>query len=332
MTVPADAEGMRLDLFLVQLLPDIGTRAAMQRLIKAGNVSITGKRVVKPSTIVRAGQQISLREATDSRQEAVGNRGLLPAASSLLPTLVILHEDPQLLVVDKPAGVPVHPGVKREPTIADALLARYPKLAEVGDPERAGIVHRLDRDTSGVLLVARTPEMYEHLKRHFQARRVAKAYVALVHGVVPEPSGAIKLPITRSKRNPLRRTIAKSGEGKEAETSFRVRERFREHTLLDVFPRTGRMHQIRVHLAHLGFPVAGDPLYGRKSRHRTPPGLQRQFLHAASLTVSVPSGKEKTFVSQLPADLAAVLVRLRATMPKTAGPNPVTYRWRSPRE
>lgn len=324
LTVPAGSAGMRLDLFLLQQQPHLGTRADIQRHIRDRAVTITGKRVVKPSTILHAGQviQVSASHAGSSKS---------PVPSSKLPELKILHEDPQLIVLDKPAGVPVHPGVKREPTLADALLARYPALRNVGnDPARAGVVHRLDKDTSGVLLVARTPEMYAHLKGQFQLRRIRKAYVALVQGVVTEEEGTVKLPIVRSKRNPLRRTIATPGEGKAAETSFRVRERFREHTLLDVFPRTGRMHQIRVHLAHLGFPVAGDPLYGRKSHHRTPPDLRRQFLHATALAVTLPNGKLASFEGPLPPELADVLDRLRAGEPAPAA-KPVRYRWQAPR-
>lgn len=320
--VSADAAGMRLDLFLLEKFP-ARSRGDIQRIIKTGgNVHIAGKRVVKPSTLLREGQQIMLTWPTDVFVQA-------PTAQEL-PSLRILHEEPTLLVIDKPAGFPVHAGAKPEPTIADALLARFPDLGSVGDPARAGIVHRLDKDTSGILLIARTPELYEYLKKRFALRQVRKTYLALIHGVMPESDGSVKLPIARSKRNPLRRTIARKGEGKEAETAFRVLERFHEHTLLEVYPRTGRMHQIRVHLAHLGFPVAGDPLYGRKSHYRTPPGLRRQFLHAAELTIPLPSGKAKTFESPLPEELQKVLYALRH---KSGAPpdTPVTYRWRSPR-
>lgn len=344
--VPPEADGERLDLFLLRTALPGATRGAVQRAIKAGAVRITGKRAVKPSTVVRAAQEIFVERAVGKRASAQERDVLTRSRTETLArSLTILHEDPSLLVIDKPAGVPVHSGVKREPSLADALVARFPALREVGEspersdqppastaamPVRAGIAHRLDKDTSGVLLVARTPDMYEHLKAQFQHRKVRKEYVALVHGVVPENEGAIKLPLTRSKRNPLRRTIARPGEGKDAETSFRVLERFREHTLLAVFPRTGRMHQIRVHLAHLGFPVAGDPLYGRRSRHRTPPGLARQFLHAAKLAVALPSGIVRTCESPLPADLGDVLSALRAALPG-ASPRPLGYRWRTPR-
>lgn len=323
-TVPASADGLRLDLFLLRDALPRQTRGAIQRLIRSGGVAIAGKRVVKPSTILHTGQKIVL--------EKTGETDTLPAISSKLPALKILQEDPSLIVLDKPAGVPVHAGVRAEASLADALLARYPALKDVGEhPERPGIVHRLDKDTSGVLLVARTQDMYEHLKRQFQNRRVRKEYAALVHGVVTEEDGTVKLAIVRSKRNPLRRTIAKAGEqGRDAETSFRVLERFHEHTLLAVFPKTGRMHQIRVHLAHLGFPVAGDALYGRKSKHRTPPGLSRQFLHARAITVTLPSGHARTFESPLPNELAAVLDTLRAKVPSTRT-KAVTYRWRTPR-
>lgn len=331
LVVPSDAEGMRLDVFLLPRIPGAPTRGDIQRAIRDGDVHIRGKRVIKPSTIVRTGQEIVLREAVGKRQSAVGQAGRLPTAHSLLPKLVILHEDPAFLVIEKPAGVPVHAGIKREPSLADALRARYPSLSDVGEsPERPGIVHRLDKDTSGVLLIARTPDAYAFLKRQFQAHTVRKEYVALVDGVVTESDGSVKLPIARSRRNPLRRTIARAGEGKDAETAFRVLERFREHTLLAVFPRTGRMHQIRVHLAHLGFPVAGDPLYGRRSRGRMLPGLSRQFLHATALTITLPSGRQKTFQSPLPDDLARVLEHLRGTSPHSEK-KPLTYRWRTPR-
>ncbi len=328
LVVPREADGRRLDLFVLEQAPIGSTRADVQRAIRAGAVHIAGKTVVKPGTIVRGGQELTVERATFSVQRTDTTR---PDARGPMPELRILHEDPQLLVIDKPAGVPVHEGVKREPSLADALVERYQALRGIGEaPRWAGVVHRLDKETSGVLLVARTQAMYEHLKRQFQQRRVRKEYVALVHGVVSEEEGTVKLPIVRSKRNPLRRTIARAGEGKDAETAFRVLERFREHTLLAVFPRTGRMHQIRVHLAHLGFPVAGDTLYGRKSKHRTPPGLARQFLHARALTIQLLAGTARTFEGPLPEGLSAVLDRMRENNAPAAA-RPVAYRWRAPR-
>lgn len=328
LVVPSDATGMRLDVFLLgRLFPD-WTRGEVQRAIRNGRITIAGKQVVKPSTLLRQGQNVHVSSQTWA--ERMPGPAETPMAGARLPPLNILHEDPALLALEKPAGFPVHHGVRREPSLVDALVARYPGVRGVGEnPQRPGIVHRLDKETSGVLLVARTPEMYEHLKREFQQRRVRKEYLALVHGVVSEAQGSVKLPIVRSRRNPLRRTIARTGEGKDAETFFRVLERFREHTLLAVYPKTGRMHQIRVHLNHLGFPVAGDPLYGRKSRHRTPPGLRRQFLHAYTITVKLPSEKMQTFTSPLPKDLATVLAELRDAQSRPAVP--LGYRWRSPR-
>lgn len=337
LTVPARAEGMRLDVFFCGYVLPAWTRGAVQKMIRSGAVTLSGRRAVKPSTLVRAGQEVVV-----ASEWFLAHRAPVAAPATAIASLRILHEDSSIIVVDKPAGIPVHAGVKTEPSLADALRARYTDLESVGDdPARPGIVHRLDKDTSGVLLVARTPEMYEHLQEQFRRRRVYKEYLALVHGVVSEPSGSIKLPLARSRRNPLRRTVvvpggrksldtADTARGKDAETSFRVLERFREHTLLAVLPKTGRMHQIRVHLAHLGFPVAGDTLYGRKSRHRTPPLLRRQFLHASAVAVQLPSGKTKRFESNLPDDLAAVLRSLRTTQGRPANA-PVTYRWRAPR-
>ncbi|TSC72119.1 MAG: 23S rRNA pseudouridine synthase [Parcubacteria group bacterium Gr01-1014_38] len=272
LVVPAEASGRRLDVFLLDYAVPTWTRGAVQRAIRDGSVTIAGKRVVKPSTLVRTGHEIRLVGPPEAEQHRV--------VTEALPPLNILHEDSSLLVLNKPAGVAVHAGVRREPSLADALVVRYPGLRDVGeDPQRpgppasaspqamrAGIVHRLDKETSGVLLVARTPEMYEHLKNEFQRRRVRKEYLALVHGIVPEDHGSVK--------------------------------------------------------------VVGDPLYGRKSRHRTPQGLTRQFLHAHTITVTLPLGKTRTFTSPLTDDLAAVLAGLRGLPDR---PTPLGYRWRTPR-
>jgi 23S rRNA pseudouridine1911/1915/1917 synthase len=328
LSVAAEAEGTRLDVFLLSAVPPGVSRARIQRAIKDGQVTVDQKQIVKPSSVLHTGQTIRVSPDVFT----------VPAAPTVVPDptilLHILHEDPSLIVVDKPAGIPVHAGVRNEhPTLVDALIARYPALRDVGeDPLRPGIVHRLDKDTSGVLLVARTPELFLYLKRAFQARRVEKTYAALVRGVVTEDEGTIKLPLTRSTRNPLRRTVARRGEGKSAETSFRVRQRFAHYTLLDVFPKTGRMHQIRVHLLHLGFPVAGDRLYGKHAKDPSLPPLRRQFLHASSISVTLPTGRLKTFTSPLPEDLESVLHTLRAAEQKRAPKGrELRFRMRSPR-
>lgn len=304
--VPASAEGLRLDVFLLGIAPAGSTRGDVQRAIRKGHVTVDQKQLAKPGSILHDGQTVRVRgEAFHAPVPA-----LVPDSSV---ELRILHEDPNLLVINKPAGLPVHAGVKREhPTLADALVARYPNLASVGeDPLRPGIVHRLDKDTSGVMLIARTPEMFQHLKQEFQARQVRKQYLAIVRGWMGDEEGTIKLPIIRSKRNPLRRTVARRKEGKPAETAFHVREHFTHYTLLDVYPQTGRMHQIRVHLSHLGFPIVGDQLYGKHVKDPDLPRVRRHLLHALSISVTLPSGKTHTFEAPLPDDMQEVLTRLR---------------------
>lgn len=306
LVVPKEANGTRLDVFLLRVAPRGTTRGAIQRAIREKRITVDEKQMTKPGSTIHTGQTIRFLPNAFAQEPSS------PRPDANLP-LPILHADPQLLVIDKPAGVAVHAGARTtQATIVDALLGRYPDLASVGEDEcRPGIVHRLDKDTSGVMLVARTREMYTHLKEQFQRRTVKKQYSALVRGVVSEDEGAVKLPLIRSRRNPLRRTIASEGTGKAAETFFRVRERFLHYTLLDVFPHTGRMHQIRVHLAHLGFPVVGDPLYGKPMKDALLPPVRRQFLHAASISLELPSGKKKTFESPLPRELEEILAILR---------------------
>lgn len=325
--VPADSDGTRLDVFLLPAVPPGITRGAVQRAIRQQKIRVDEKQMVKPGAILHAGQTIRIHPDAFAASA--------PPEVTADPTIPvhILWEDPDLLVVEKPAGLPVHAGLRHvHPTLADALVARYSDIRNVGeDPLRPGIVHRLDKDTSGVLLVARTPEMFQHLKRQFKERRVKKEYVALVRGVLREDEGVVKLPLTRSKRNPLRRAIARDGSGKTAETGFRVRTRYAHHTLLDIFPVTGRMHQIRVHLAHLGFPVVGDVLYGKREKDASLPKGTRQLLHAASITITLPSGKNQTFESPFPADFQSVLDGLQAAA-HTGNPHRhVRFRMRFPR-
>jgi 23S rRNA pseudouridine1911/1915/1917 synthase len=329
--VPPEVSGMRLDVYLMSIMPKEITRSTVQRAIKDGKIKVEEKQITKAGNSIHAGQTI--RIAVDAFKTSPAPE---VQANNEIP-LVVLHEDPNLLVIDKQAGIPVHAGTKNEhPTIADALIARYPDLAKIGeDPLRPGIVHRLDKDTSGVMLIARTPEMFNYLKEQFQLRHVQKTYLALVRGVMGEKDGKIAMPIMRSTRNPMRRTVADKGVGRpsgrvahqgeprlkeraslrgasrEAVTYFKRAERFSHYTLLEVMPKTGRTHQIRVHLSHIGFPIIGDNLYGKQIRDGHIPAAKRQFLHASAITITLPSGNIKTFRSPLPPDLQIILDELR---------------------
>lgn len=225
----------------------------------------------------------------------------------------VIHEGADFVVLAKPAGMVVHHDAQHTSgTVVDWLLEHYPDVRGVGEnAERPGIVHRLDQDTSGALIVARTQEMHQYLKKLFQTGGVTKVYQALVVGNVKNDSGIINAPIARSTKNFARRVVGgKQGRSREAITEYKVRERLSaeegDFTLLDVFPKTGRTHQIRSHFAHLGYPVACDALYGGK-RFVCPSGLGRQFLHAFSLEYVAPNGTRAYFEAPLPEDLVRCL-------------------------
>lgn len=225
----------------------------------------------------------------------------------------VIHAEKDFLVINKPAGVAVHggPGVKG-PTLADWLLAHYPEVSRVGDEPRIrpGIVHRLDRDTSGVMIVARTQQAFEDLKALFKNRKIEKTYLALVCGAPRQTKGEIRTPIGRLVSNLMKRGIGpRAIKTREALTRYRVLERFGGYSLLAVIPKTGRMHQIRVHLASSGLPVAGDTRYG--GRRAALAGLSRQFLHAWRLEFSYPDGRRWQFEAPLAPDLGRVLALLR---------------------
>lgn len=231
----------------------------------------------------------------------------------------IIYEDAQIAVLDKPAGLMVHPTANGEAgTLADFLVARWPQLRAVGDNPalRPGIAHRLDRDTSGLMVVAKTSEAFAALKQAFQSRNMEKRYVALVHGVPKQPSGVIDLPIGHSAHTSTKRAVRRGARDlrgeREALTHWKVRQRYHEYTLLEVRPKTGRTHQIRVHLAAIGHPIVGDRLYGarRGKRGAEALGLKRQFLHASYLSFALPGGGRFAFESDLPRDLAEALERL----------------------
>jgi 23S rRNA pseudouridine1911/1915/1917 synthase len=229
----------------------------------------------------------------------------------------LIYETPDYVVLNKPAGVLVHrvkikDGETRdEPTLADLVAERYPEVKKVGDdPEtRPGIVHRLDKETSGVIIVARTQEYFEYLKKLFQDKKITKKYTALVYGDVKENEGVIDKSIGL-KSGTIKRTVHGGRMVKEAITHYKVIGRYDGYTLLEVFPKTGRTHQIRVHLASIGHPIVGDSLYGGKKEKRSDTGAGRQFLHAGSIEFEAKPGELVSFASELPDDLVGVLNKL----------------------
>jgi 23S rRNA pseudouridine1911/1915/1917 synthase len=296
LTFEFNESGERLDKALVAKIPDL-SRATVQRLIKKGLVTVNG-RVSKPSYPVEMGDSVEVRIPAETPPE------VLPEE---IP-IDVVYEDEYLLAVDKPAGMVVHPAYgHRSGTLVNAILARFPETLDVGGPERAGIVHRLDKETSGLILVAKRDATHSALQRLFKRRQVKKFYWALVEGHPSPREGVIDAPIGRDKRNRKRMAIVKSG--RRARTGYRVKELFNENSLVEVEPETGRTHQIRVHLAWLGCPVVGDKVYGyRRQRLLT----YRHFLHATKLELTHPvTGALLALDAPLPADLAALLRRLR---------------------
>lgn len=223
--------------------------------------------------------------------------------------LKIIYEDDRLIVVDKPAGITVwKEGMSQEDTIASLLVGQFPELESLGEQRRYGIVHRLDKDTSGILLAAKTKEAFDQLQEQFAARKVEKRYICLVEGTLKQENGIIHTLLGRSPADRRKQRAYPLGEtemGKrEAITEWNVLKRFEHYTLFEVTPKTGRKHQIRAHMASLGHPVAGDKLYGFKNQ-RVPQGLERHFLHASFLKI-----ERKEFVSPLPQDLQNALETL----------------------
>ena len=300
LVVPPAANGARLDR-AITAAPGVGTRSRAKQLIDAGHVRVGGVRR-KGAYVVAAGMRVAIE---------------LPAPEPLavepeaLP-LVVLYEDGDLLAVDKPPGMVVHPAPgARRGTLVNALAHRFGALTGVGAPGRPGIVHRLDRDTSGVLLVARTTAALESLARQFRERTIEKRYLAIVRGTLEPAAGTIDRPIGRHPRE-RKRMAVRTHRGRAAVTRWKVLERFPGATLVGLAPETGRTHQLRVHLAALGHPILGDAVYGKKGARSSDLGLARQALHAEEIRFAHPSSGERLVVrSALPADLESVLVRLR---------------------
>ncbi len=295
-----DVGGQRLDRFVAGRLETL-SRARVQRLIRDGLVLVDGQ-PAKPSLSVEAGMSITVYLEPET-----------PLVVSPQPLdLDVVWEDEALLVVNKPAGLVVHPAAGHwQDTLVNALLARYPDL-NAGDWQRPGIVHRLDRDTSGLLLVAKTETALADLRRQFKTREVRKTYLALVHGRPTSPQGIIDAPIGRDSAN--RKRMAVVGAGRAARTSYRLVEDLGTYSLLEVGLETGRTHQIRVHLSWLGLPVVADRVYGRRKDKLN---LGRQFLHAWRLSFRHPlSGEQLELEAPLPEDLRRVLLQLGSRLPQ----------------
>lgn len=302
-SVPEENAGERLDGYLASQIEN-WSRSRLQRLIDEGDVLVNG-RAAKSSYKLRSGDEI------EAELEALPSTTFLPED---IP-IEIIYEDSDLVVVNKPAGLVVHPAAgSKTGTLANALAFHFQNLSKVGGEARPGIVHRLDKDTSGLMVVARTEAAHENLADQFRGREVFKSYVALVHGHVEKGSDQIDQPIARDPRHRTRMAVVRGG--REALTLYRVRQRLERFTLLDVELKTGRTHQIRVHLAWLKHPVVGDETYGGgrdntivdvKVRARVAK-LGRQFLHAEKLAFRHPTTNERLdFSASVPAELSGLL-------------------------
>ncbi|MGA2819569.1 MAG: RluA family pseudouridine synthase [Anaerolineales bacterium] len=296
--------GIRLDLFLSRALPE-QSRSSLQRLVELGHVRCNDEPALRKSLIVQAGDRVEVRVPT-------------PPPSRVQPEpipLEVLFENEDVLVINKPAGLVVHPAAGHlTGTLVAAVLAHAPQMERWGEVQRPGIVHRLDKDTSGIILVAKTEDAQTSLQKAFEQRAVHKVYLALVDGVPPTPEGRIQAAVGRDPSHRQRMAIVPTSRGRQAETVYRTLERLGEHTLLEVVPLTGRTHQIRVHLAFLGCPIVGDRVYGR----RTPSlPVQRQLLHAAQLELCLPNERQpRLFIAPMPTDFQQALDGLRGGSPR----------------
>ena len=285
----------RLDKYLVEQFPDM-SRSRLQTLIRDGLVSVDGEPVTKTGCKLERGQRVNI---------------IVPAVTSteLVPeeiALDIVFENDDLLVVNKPAGMVVHPAAGHNSgTLVHAALAHAPQMEGIGGEHRPGIVHRLDKDTSGLIVLAKNDRAHRWLQRQFKDRLVTKVYLTLVDGQPPTPRGRVEAPIGRDSTQRKQMAVVSASRGRMAVSEYFTERQYAEHTLLKVNILTGRTHQIRVHMNFLGCPVVGDTLYGR--RHPTLP-VKRQFLHAAHLEIRLPGEDEmRVFDAPLPEDLQTVL-------------------------
>lgn len=289
----------RLDKYLTGLLPEL-SRSRIQGLIKDGFITVNGFRAEKSGYSLVGGDRIQViippPQPTALQPEAI--------------PLQIIFENRNLMVINKPAGMVVHPAAGHATgTLVQAALAHAPDLEGVGGEQRPGVVHRLDKDTSGLIVMAKNDRTHRWLQEQFRLRKVKKVYLALADGHPPTPQGRIEAPIGRDLHNRKKMAVVPLQKGREAITEYFVKESFPNHTLFEAHPLTGRTHQIRLHLAFIGCPIVGDSVYGRKKPTLE---LERHFLHAQFLTIQLPGEKElRTFEAPLPPELESALDALR---------------------
>ena len=310
--VEKDYCGTRLDRFLIHATEEM-SRSYLQRLIRGGDVTVNDKATKQPSCLLRAGDSVCLTLPPPRPLDTIAPENI---------ALDILHEDSHLIVLNKPPGMLVHPanGVNVG-TLVNALLAHCTDLSGIGGVERPGIVHRLDKDTSGILVVAKTDVVHRGLSVQFEEHSITRQYVAVVCGSPAETTRTIAAQIARSRRDRRRMTTVKTG-GRHAVTHYEVLERYAQFSLVQLTLETGRLHQIRVHLQHIGYPVAGDAIYGGEQRalndagtaalKHALAGLKRQALHARLLGFEHPAtGENLTFSVPMPKDMQQVVDALR---------------------
>jgi 23S rRNA pseudouridine1911/1915/1917 synthase len=289
----------RLDIFLVRCLPEF-SRARLQGLIKDGFVRVNDHAAHKNGEKLEAGDRVEVRIPPPQPGGLIAEQ---------IP-LDILFENDDLIVVNKPAGMVVHPAAGHDRgTLVNAVLGYAPDIEGIGGEERPGLVHRLDKDTSGLIVLAKNERAHRWLQDQFRLRKVDKTYLALVDGAPPTPTGRVEAPVGRDPSHRKKMAIVPLTKGREAISEYRTLETFKAHTLLEFHPLTGRTHQIRLHCAFLGCPIVGDLIYGHKKLSLD---IARHFLHAHKLTITLPNEtKPRTFEAPLPEELTDALESLR---------------------
>jgi len=291
----------RIDKYLAMCLPEL-SRSRLQSLIKAGYVRVEGRAISKSSEVLSGKAVIDIQ--------------IPPQTPSYLKPenipLDIIYENDDLIVVNKPAGMVVHPSAGHDSgTLVHAALAHAPDMEGVGGETRPGIVHRLDKDTSGIILLAKNDPTHRWLQNQFSGRQVEKIYFALVDGRPPTPSGRVEAPIGRDPHNRKLMAVVSPLKGRDAISEYRTLENFRNHTLLEIHPITGRTHQIRLHMKFLGCPITGDRIYGK---HKATIPIVHHFLHAQQLTIKLRGEEEPhTFEAALPPELEQTIIRLKSS-------------------